>query len=118
MVSYQDATPATEKYETTEVIKIKTLKFHWESEEQVVEKRKTLSKVVKTFKKKDEWKLDKKEKIELTDMCTLLRVDSYTVKTNVVWTHPITCFELDQKPFEELKEYIDEAIKNNKKEAQ
>jgi len=48
-------TPATEKTETTEVVEIKTLRFKWDGEECVVERKRVLSKNVRRWVRKDDW---------------------------------------------------------------
>ena len=47
--------PRDTKRETTEVIEIKTLRFKWNGEECVVERKRVLSKNVRRWVRKDDW---------------------------------------------------------------
>lgn len=47
--------PATMKTETTEIVEIKRLTFTWEGEEYSTERKKVLSRVVKKWKKREDW---------------------------------------------------------------
>jgi hypothetical protein len=47
--------PATERTETTEVIEIRTLRFRWDGQDEVVEHRRVLESKVRKWVKRDEW---------------------------------------------------------------
>ena len=47
--------PATERAETTEVVEVRTLRFRWDGQDEVVEHRRVLSSKVRRWVKRDEW---------------------------------------------------------------
>ena len=46
---------ATERTETTEVVEIKTLKFEWEGEPYTAKRERVLSRVVRRWRRRDNW---------------------------------------------------------------
>ena len=55
---YGEATPATEKTETTTITEIRTLTFEWEGETFTCTHERVLSRTVKRWKKRETWEID------------------------------------------------------------